>query len=148
VLTSLPFCSVCILSVIRLYSLRNFGLTADPTWDNQPTEFWAILESAAAYICAYLPAIRAGLVRIFPKPWGSTNNHSTINSQQIRAGYVGKSASSCQLWASRELSFKASTLVAIDEGAQPMGGIKVERSVRVVVTNPDLMKPLPRPRPN
>jgi hypothetical protein len=34
--------SVCITGIIRLYTLKNFGLTADPTWDNVPTIFVSI----------------------------------------------------------------------------------------------------------
>jgi hypothetical protein len=62
--------SVCITSMIRLDSLRTFGLTADPTWDNVPTTFWSTLETTTAIFCACMPAIRAGLFRLFPKVMG------------------------------------------------------------------------------
>lgn len=58
--------------MIRLYSLRTFGLTADPTWDNIPTTFWSTLETTTAIFCACMPAIRAGFVRLFPKVMGNT----------------------------------------------------------------------------
>jgi hypothetical protein len=64
--------SVCITSIVRLDSLRTFGLTADPTWDNIPTTFWSTLETTTAIFCACMPSIRAGLVRLFPKVLGST----------------------------------------------------------------------------
>lgn len=57
--------------MIRLESLRTFGLTADPTWDNVPTTFWSTLETTTAIFCACMPAIRAGLVRLFPKVMGN-----------------------------------------------------------------------------
>jgi hypothetical protein len=57
--------------MLRLDSLRTFGLTADPTWDNIPTTFWSTLETTTAIFCACMPAIRAGLVRLFPKVMGS-----------------------------------------------------------------------------
>lgn len=57
--------------MIRLDSLRTFGLTADPTWDNVPTTFWSTLETTTAIFCACMPAIRAGLVRLFPKVMGN-----------------------------------------------------------------------------
>lgn len=60
--------------MIRLESLRTFGLTADPTWDNIPTTFWSTLETATALFCACMPSIRAGLVVVFPKVVGSTNH--------------------------------------------------------------------------
>jgi hypothetical protein len=59
--------SVCITSMVRLDSLRTFGLTADPTWDNIPTTFWSTLETTTAIFCACMPAIRVGLVRLFPR---------------------------------------------------------------------------------
>jgi len=57
--------------MVRLDSLRTFGLTADPTWDNIPTTFWSTLETTTAIFCACMPAIRAGLVRLFPKVMGN-----------------------------------------------------------------------------
>ncbi len=57
--------SVCILSIIRLWSLQTFGLTADPTWDNLPTTFWSTLETTAAVTCACMPPIRGGFMRLF-----------------------------------------------------------------------------------
>jgi hypothetical protein len=59
--------SVCITSMIRLESLRTFGLTADPTWDNIPTTFWSTLETCTAIFCSCMPAIRAGIIRFFPR---------------------------------------------------------------------------------
>ena len=73
-LTILRLCSVCVTSIVRLDSLRTFGLTADPTWDNIPTTFWSTLETTTAIFCACMPSIRAGLVRLFPKVLGSTTH--------------------------------------------------------------------------
>ena len=64
--------SVVITSIVRLDSLRTFGLTADPTWDNIPTTFWSTLETTTAIFCACMPSIRAGLIRLFPRLMGST----------------------------------------------------------------------------
>ncbi|TVY82748.1 Satratoxin biosynthesis SC1 cluster protein [Lachnellula suecica] len=64
---------VFITGIIRLYTLKNFGLTADPTWNNVPTIFWSTLETTAAVFCACMPSMRAGLVRLFPKVFGSTS---------------------------------------------------------------------------
>jgi hypothetical protein len=49
--------------MIRLNSLKTFGLTADPTWDNISTTFWSTLETSTAVLCACMPAIRAGIIR-------------------------------------------------------------------------------------
>jgi hypothetical protein len=70
--------SVCIASMIRLYTLKYFGLTADPTWDNIPVTLWTTLETTTAVVCTCLPSIRAGLLRAFllvhihPRPQSSS----------------------------------------------------------------------------
>lgn len=61
--------------MVRLGSLRTFGITADPTWDNVPTTFWSTLETTTAIFCACMPAIRAGLVRLFPKVMGNATTN-------------------------------------------------------------------------
>ena len=58
---------VCIIAIVRLYSLRTFGFTNDPTWDNVPTTIWSATEISVSFVCASLPAIRAALVRLFPR---------------------------------------------------------------------------------
>jgi hypothetical protein len=60
--------------MIRLNSLRTFGLTADPTWDNIPATFWSTLETTTAIFCACMPSIRAGLLKFFPKALGYTTH--------------------------------------------------------------------------
>lgn len=72
--------SVCICAMIRLKSLKTFGLTADPSWDNVPTTFWSTIETTAAIFCACMPAIRAGCVRLFPKVFGGTTVNSSMRS--------------------------------------------------------------------
>ena len=58
--------------MIRLESLKSFGLTADPTWDNIPTTFWSTLETSTAIFCSCMPAIRAGILQLFPRILGTT----------------------------------------------------------------------------
>ena len=73
--------SATVIGIIRVYSLKNFGLTADPTWDNIPTIFWSTLETTSAVFCACMPAMRAGLVRLFPKVFGGASFFkSTVTS--------------------------------------------------------------------
>lgn len=147
-------CSVCILSIIRLYSLQSFGLTADPTWDNVPTTFWSCLETTAAVVCACLPTIRAGFNRLCPKIWESTSrvwspkpSETMVTSATVMFGYMGSvNRPSDKEWPAHELS-SMSTLGKIDEGAAvegagedlPPGSIKI-----VIQRRPDLMKPLPK----
>ena len=70
---------VCITSIVRLYSLRTFGLTADPTWDNVNTTIWSSLEICTAMVCASLPAMRAAYSRILRKSRGLSTHNSNNN---------------------------------------------------------------------
>ena len=72
--------SVCITSMVRLYTIKTFGLTADPTWDNVPITFWTALETTTGMLCSCLPTIRAGLLSVFPQTFGSTVHTSTANA--------------------------------------------------------------------
>jgi hypothetical protein len=66
--------------MVRLYTLKTFGLTADPTWDNVPITFWTTLETTTAVVCTCLPTIRAGLLHLFPQVFGSTVHPSTATT--------------------------------------------------------------------
>lgn len=89
VLTWILWSSVCILSIIRLWSIRTFGFTADPTWDNLPATFWSTLETTAAVTCACMPPIRGGFMRLFPTFWQTSVGRSTMPSQKISMGCIG-----------------------------------------------------------
>jgi hypothetical protein len=99
--------SVCVTSMVRLYTIRTFGLTADPTWDNIPITFWTTLETTTAMLCTCLPTIRSGLLRLFPQVFGSTMYTSTASAAlhkptttcQKRSGTI----SVTKLWPSRKL---------------------------------------------
>jgi hypothetical protein len=68
--------------MIRLDSLKTFGLTADPTWDNIPTTFWSTLETSTAIFCACMPAIRAGIIRFSPNILGPPTHSDSISPNQ------------------------------------------------------------------
>lgn len=63
---------VCVTSMVRLRAIKTFGLTTDATWDNIPITFWTTLETTTAMLCTCLPAMRAGLLRVFPQALGSS----------------------------------------------------------------------------
>jgi hypothetical protein len=68
--------------MVRLNSLKSFGLTSDPTWDNVNVTFWTTLETTSAIVCACMPALRALGVRYFPKLLGTVHstNYNTAKS--------------------------------------------------------------------
>lgn len=83
--------SACITGIIRLYTLKHFGITADPTWDNVPTIFWSTLETTSSVLCACMPAMRAGLMRLAPKVFGETG---LIKSSRVGGSRTWGSAGS------------------------------------------------------
>ena len=68
--------------MVRLNSLKSFGLTSDPTWDNVNVTFWTTLETTFAIVCACMPALRALGARYFPKLLGTihSTNYNTAKS--------------------------------------------------------------------
>ena len=82
--------SVCVLSMVRLNSLKTFGLTADPTWDNVPTTFWSTLETTTAFVAACMPALRAGFVNLFQKAAGLTTGKSSKSNPTGLSAYANR----------------------------------------------------------
>jgi hypothetical protein len=117
--------SVCITSMVRLSTLRSFGLTADPTYDNIPTTFWTTLETTTAMLCTCLPSIRAGLLCVFPKVFDSSS--SPTNPTSRKATVAGQESSTSfkpsKSWPAQELT-SFSSLSILDEESQK-GGNKV-----------------------
>jgi hypothetical protein len=68
--------------MIRLASLKTFGLTADPTWDNIPTTFWSTIETSTAIFCCCMPAIRAGVIHFFPKILRPSTHSGTMSPEK------------------------------------------------------------------
>ena len=106
--------------MVRLSTLRTFGLTADPTWDNIPTTLWTTLETTAAMLCTCLPSMRAGLLRAFPKVFDSSTSPITnTTSRNVAAGYQANSNSfkPGKFWPAQELK-SFSSLSIVDEESQ------------------------------
>jgi len=121
-LTNSSHHSVCITSMIRLYTLKSFGLTADPTWDNIPVTFWTTLETTTAVVCTCLPSIRAGLLRAFPSVFG-TATHSSTSAVIVSKNTGGFNQTSTQFsvsksWPAKKLPSIASISIREEEGAQ------------------------------
>lgn len=50
--------SVCIVSIIRLPTLRAASMAADPTWNNVSAALWTLTELNVAILCSSLPVLR------------------------------------------------------------------------------------------
>ncbi|POS71556.1 integral membrane protein [Diaporthe helianthi] len=49
---------VCIVSIIRLPTLRAASMAEDPTWNNVSAALWTLTELNAAILCSSLPVLR------------------------------------------------------------------------------------------
>jgi hypothetical protein len=68
--------SVCIISVLRIFTLRDAVMTTDPTWDNTDAAFWSVIELHAASLASSLPTLRPLLAKIVP---GLSSRYNAVN---------------------------------------------------------------------
>jgi hypothetical protein len=59
--------SACILSILRLHTLKVAVETTDPTWDDRAAAIWQILELNTRNVCSCLPTLRPLVTRIVTK---------------------------------------------------------------------------------
>lgn len=129
--------------MIRLDSLRTFGLTADPTWDNIPTTFWSTLETTTAIFCACMPAIRAGLVRLFPKVTGTVTRapNTSFKPGTVYARKVPSQDTAAKDAFKRETS--SLSLTAYDYERNSESGLVTVISPKAIITTtgkPDVIR--------
>lgn len=70
VLTS-DLCSTCIISIIRIRTLKDAAEAEDPNWDNVDAAYWSFLEVCTAVLAACLPTLRPVLAQVFPRAFES-----------------------------------------------------------------------------
>ncbi|KAK1752765.1 hypothetical protein QBC47DRAFT_389229 [Echria macrotheca] len=51
----------CIISIVRLFTLRAATSTTDPSWANAPSAYWSVVELNCGILCACLPTLRPWL---------------------------------------------------------------------------------------
>lgn len=74
--------STCIISAVRIHTLRQAAETSDPNWNNVDAAVWSFLELAIAIIAACLPTLRPIFVKLMPRLF-----HSAIGRSQAKPGY-------------------------------------------------------------
>ncbi|KAH7123202.1 hypothetical protein EDB81DRAFT_665771 [Dactylonectria macrodidyma] len=72
----------CIISIIRIQTLKIAASTKDPNWDNVDAAIWSFLELSIAIIATCLPTLRPIFSKIMPRVFGSS-----LGRSQGRSGY-------------------------------------------------------------
>ncbi|KAL2756426.1 hypothetical protein ACRALDRAFT_2075680, partial [Sodiomyces alcalophilus JCM 7366] len=72
----------CIISIIRIRTLKVAASTDDPNWDNVDAATWSFLEVTIAAIAASLPTLRPLFSRLMPRLFGGSSARS-----HPRSGY-------------------------------------------------------------
>ncbi|CAI6337607.1 unnamed protein product [Periconia digitata] len=102
---------VTVVSILRLKALVHFANTQNITWDYVEASLWSNIEVQVGIICACMPAIRLGLVRLFPKIRGSSREASNQSSRR-RANFPSISPP-IQERSRNDISVKTSVRVTI-----------------------------------
>ncbi|KAH7119417.1 hypothetical protein B0J13DRAFT_513402 [Dactylonectria estremocensis] len=72
----------CIISIIRIQTLKIAASTEDPNWDNVDAAIWSFLELNIAIIATCLPTLRPIFSKMMPRLFGSS-----LGRSQRRSGY-------------------------------------------------------------
>ena len=76
----------CIISIVRLFTLRAAIETKDPTWDNVPVSYWTVVELNSGIMCASAATLRPLLRRVIPglshKDEAYNGNKTSLPSNQ------------------------------------------------------------------
>ncbi|KAH6869522.1 hypothetical protein B0T10DRAFT_523655 [Thelonectria olida] len=83
----------CIISIIRIRTLKIASSTVDPNWDNVDASIWSFLEVAIAVIAACLPTLRPIFSKMMPRLFGSSTGRSHGQSQY--GPYIQTPSSHC-----------------------------------------------------
>lgn len=58
---------MCIISILRLHTLKVAVETTDPTWDDEAAATWSVLELNMGIVCSCLATLRPLVTRIVPR---------------------------------------------------------------------------------
>ncbi|KAF5724170.1 integral membrane protein [Fusarium mundagurra] len=76
----------CIISIIRIRTLKTAASTKDPNWDNVDAAIWSFLEVTLAIISSCLPTLRPLFSKIMPRLFASSFGRSSNRVSQY--GYT------------------------------------------------------------
>jgi len=90
----------CIISLVRLSSLKQATNTSDPTWDNTDAATWSYLELSMAILAACLPTLRPLAIKFIPRFISGSTHQSSPNAN----GYVRQGPQNHRAWVSTKFS--------------------------------------------
>lgn len=70
------FCSVTVVSALRLQSIVDLDRDNNPTRDLTAIVYWSSIEQDVGVLCSCMPALRKILVRAYPLAFASKNRSS------------------------------------------------------------------------
>ncbi|CAI4219643.1 unnamed protein product [Parascedosporium putredinis] len=74
----------CVISIVRLFTLRSAINTQDPTWDNVPTSYLTVVELNCGILCACLPTLRPLIRKLFPRLLANEETNNTPNKARSK----------------------------------------------------------------
>ena len=86
----------CVISIVRLFTLRASANSTDSTWDNVPSAYWSIVELNCGILCASLPSLRPLLRHvgwIGPSRGDQGDSYERDDTYERENGHNTKSAS-------------------------------------------------------
>ncbi|CAK7210381.1 hypothetical protein SBRCBS47491_000761 [Sporothrix bragantina] len=81
----------CIISIVRLFTLRAALNSDDPTWDNSPTSWWTTIELNCGILCSSIATLRP-LIRKLTPGGGLTSAGATGGDGGGNTARTGSSA--------------------------------------------------------
>lgn len=81
--------STCIVSIIRILTLKTAVSANDPTWDNVGPNSWSIVELNCAILCSNFPTLRPLVLRYFPTMDVISSGQENPSSAYKRYGRYG-----------------------------------------------------------
>ncbi|KAG8170020.1 hypothetical protein KVR01_000765 [Diaporthe batatas] len=108
---------VCVVSIIRLPSLRAASVTEDPTWDGIGAALWTLTEFNVAILCSSLPVLRP---LVFKSP--GRGSRKTITADAAKNASMPNSRSDAMelTSASRKKTMRSTVILGPNESSDEL----------------------------
>ena len=95
VMTIADLCSAstCVISAIRIPTLKAADASKDPNWDNVNAAYWSFLEVCTSILASSLPTLRPALARVMPRVFAGSSHRTTGARYNYGSNVLGGEAS-------------------------------------------------------